>query len=68
MKKIKEELSPITGKPMTVQQERKTIEFRKNEITYWHHYYLCKDSNEQFETPELIDFNLKQIYKSGLSR
>jgi putative zinc finger/helix-turn-helix YgiT family protein len=63
-KQVKEELSPFTGKPMTLHLERRTMEFRKDEITYWHHYYLCEDTKEGVLTEELIDLNTKQIYNA----
>lgn len=47
---------------MVLKHEQKTVEFRKEEICYWHHFYFCEDTEELFETPDLVDLNLRQIY------
>jgi putative zinc finger/helix-turn-helix YgiT family protein len=54
--------SPITGKEMTLKHERRNLVFRKESFEVSYQYYLCEDSGEQFETDELSDINLIQVY------
>jgi uncharacterized phage-associated protein/DNA-binding transcriptional regulator YiaG len=54
--------SPITGKEMTLQIEKSTLVFRKEEFEYFHKSYYCEDSGESFTTTELDEFNLNQVY------
>lgn len=54
--------SPITGTEMTLQKERRNLVFRKVTIEVIYQYYLCSDTGEQFETDELSDLNLVQVY------
>ena len=54
--------SPITGKEMILKKEMRSLVFRKEEFPVVYHYYLCKDSKEQFTSTELDEVNMKQIY------
>lgn len=54
--------SPFTGKVMPLKKQTRALAFRKEKIDILYHYYLCKDSNEQFTTPELDELNLFQLY------
>ena len=54
--------SPITGKDMLLQREERTFTFRKETFLVQHHYYLCKDSGEQFTSTELDEINIQQLY------
>lgn len=54
--------SPITGKVMTLNKESRTMTFRKEEFEVLYHFYLCKDTGEQFTTTELDEVNLSQLY------
>ncbi len=54
--------SPITGKEMSLTKERRNLVFRKENIELIYHYFLCIDSGEKFETDELTDLNLIQVY------
>ena len=54
--------SPITGKEMTLQNEKSILVFRKEEFEYNHKSYFCEDSSESFTTTELDEFNLNQVY------
>jgi putative zinc finger/helix-turn-helix YgiT family protein len=54
--------SPITGKEMSLQKEERTMTYRKQEFMVQYHYYLCKDSGEQFTTTELDELNITQVY------
>ena len=47
---------------MSIQKEERTIEFRKESFPVIFHYYLCKDSGEQFTSTELDDVNMNQVY------
>jgi len=54
--------SPITGKKMTLQNEKSILVFRKEEFEYNHKSYFCEDSGESFTTTKLDEFNLNQVY------
>lgn len=54
--------SPITGKEMTLEIEKRILVFRKEEFEYNHKSYFCEDSDESFTTTELDEFNLNQVY------
>ena len=54
--------SPITGKEMTLQNEKSILVFRKEKFEYNHKSYFCKDSGESFTNTELDEFNLNQVY------
>lgn len=54
--------SPLTGKEMTLQKEKRTLIFRKVEFEVLYHYYLCSDSKEQFTTTEIDEVNMNQVY------
>lgn len=54
--------SPITGKEMTLQTNRNTVTFRKEEFNYFHLNYYCEDSGEFFTTTDLDELNLNQVY------
>ncbi len=54
--------SPITGKEMILQKEKRTLTFRKEEFEVVYHYYLCIDTGEQFEDDHLAGLNITQVY------
>ncbi len=54
--------SPITGKEMTLNKERRSMDFRKETFEIVFHYYKCKDSGEQFTTTALDEVNMNQVY------
>lgn len=60
--------SPITGKEMTLKQERRLMEFRKETVEIVFHYYLCEDSGEQFTTTALDEVNMNQVYNKYRER
>ncbi|MBK7338181.1 MAG: DUF4065 domain-containing protein [Saprospirales bacterium] len=60
--------SPITGKPMSLVQEERILQFRKEDFPILYHYYLCEDSGETFETEDLLHLNLEQVYNQYRER
>ena len=60
--------SPITGKPMVLVREERTLQFRKEDFPIIFHYYQCEDSGETFETEELAMLNLEQVYNQYRER
>lgn len=54
--------SPITGKEMILQKEKRSLVFRKETFEVVYHYYLCTDSQEQFTTTALDEINMVQLY------
>ena len=65
---MKEELSPITGKPMVLVAEPDTTEFRGDKISYVHLAYRCEDSGEQYTTDCLDEINENQVYNAYRER
>jgi len=60
--------SPITGKQMSLRQERVEHEFRKETFTILYHYYLCEDTGQKFEDEHLAQLNLDQVYHQFRNR
>jgi putative zinc finger/helix-turn-helix YgiT family protein len=54
--------SPITGAPMTLTKERRSMNFRTETFDIVFHFYKCEDSGEQFTTTALDDLNMNQLY------
>lgn len=54
--------SPITDKEMILRYENETFDFRKEQFDILYHFYACEDSGERFETEELAQLNLNQVY------
>jgi putative zinc finger/helix-turn-helix YgiT family protein len=54
--------SPFTGGEATLQKEMREMIFRKEPFNILFHYYLCKDSDEQFTDDELDEVNTNQVY------
>jgi len=54
--------SPITGKEMVLEKEKRTLTFRKEEFSIVYHSFKCEDSGEYFTTTELDEINLNQLY------
>ena len=54
--------SPFTDGDATLQQEKKELEFRKDQFTVIHFYYKCHDTGEEFTTDELDHINVSQLY------
>ncbi len=60
--------SPITGKEMILQKEKRVLSFRKEEFEIVYHYYLCTDTGEQFEDDNLSELNITQVYNQYRER
>lgn len=54
--------SPFTGGKVSLLQERKKLEFRKDYFEITQLYYKCKDTDEEFSTDDLDQTNLNQLY------
>ncbi len=54
--------SPITNKEMILQKEKRVLSFRKEKFEVVYHYYLCKDTGEQFEDDQLSELNITQVH------
>ncbi len=54
--------SPITGKPMQLTKERRSMDFRKETFEIVFHYFKCPDSGEQFTTTTLDEVNMNQVF------
>lgn len=54
--------SPITGKEMVLEKEKRTLTFRREEYGIVYHHFKCEDSGEYFTTTELDEINLNQLY------
>jgi len=54
--------SPFTGGEAELRKENRTMEFRKESFEVLYHYYVCKETGEQFTTDELDEVNTNQVY------
>ncbi len=54
--------SPFTGGEATLQQELRTMDFRKEQFKVLFQYYVCNDSGEQFTDEQLDEVNTNQVY------
>ena len=54
--------SPISGKEMKLSNERRKLNFRKEDFDLNSLFYLCEDSGEKFTSTELDEVNLLQVY------
>lgn len=54
--------SPFTGGEVILQKELRTLNYRKEEFEVVYHFYVCKDSSEQFTDEELDTVNINQVY------
>ena len=60
--------SPITDKEMILQKEKHVLSFRKEKFEVVYHYYLCKDTGEQFEDDQLSELNITQVHNQYRER
>ena len=65
---MKEELSPITGKPMVLVTEPDSVEFRGERFFYTHLAYRCADTGEQFTTDNIDEVNENQVFNAYRER
>jgi hypothetical protein len=56
-------ISPITGKDMVLRSEVRIIPFRSENYSINFQYWLCEDSQEQFEDELLAESNIQQVYE-----
>ena len=54
--------SPVNGKEMSLKNEKRMIDYKKEIFEVSFQYYCCEESGEQFTTTELDDKNLIQLY------
>lgn len=54
--------SPFTNGEAVLKKELRKLIYRKEEFSIWAHYYLCKDTKEQFTTTDLDNLNLTQVH------
>ena len=54
--------SPVTGRKMILKYEQETFDFRKEPFEILYHFYECEESGERYETEELTQLNLNQVY------
>ena len=54
--------SPITGNPMRLMREKRTIPFRKENFDIDFHFWVCTDTKEQFEDERQAELNISQVY------
>lgn len=56
--------SPITGKEMTLKAKKQTLPFKNEKFEVVCQYYHCEESGEEFETEEMMDNSLFQVYSA----
>ena len=55
-------LSPITGKPMIIKSEPRTVTFRKEDFTVMYHFYFDEETGEGFTDSQQGDLNLSLVW------
>jgi uncharacterized phage-associated protein len=56
--------SPITGQPMELVKEKRTLEFRKEKFEIIYQYFRCNETGECFENETLGNLNVGQVYNA----
>jgi uncharacterized phage-associated protein len=56
--------SPITGQPMELVKEKRTLEFRREKFEIVYQYFRCNETGEGFVNVTLGDLNLGQVYNA----
>ncbi|MBK8787021.1 MAG: DUF4065 domain-containing protein [Chitinophagaceae bacterium] len=54
--------SPFTNGETQLKKEHRDFVFRKESFTVLYHYYVCKDTKEQFTTSSIDTLNLAQVH------
>lgn len=54
--------SPITGRKMILNYEKRMMSFRRENFDVYFHFWHCEDSNEKFEDERLAELNINQLY------
>lgn len=54
--------SPFTGGEVELRKENRTMDYRKEPFEVLYHYYVCKETGEQFTDDELDEVNTNQVY------
>ncbi|GAB4234043.1 MAG: DUF4065 domain-containing protein [Ekhidna sp.] len=55
--------SPLTGKPMQIVAEWRTLPFRKEEIRIAYQSYRCEDTGEHFTDTALDEMNIRMLHQ-----
>ena len=63
-----EKKSPITGGEMQLMQEKSSVKFRGEEITFIKNFYHCVDSGQDFTDTELDNDNMWAIFRAYWER
>lgn len=63
-----EKKSPITGGEMRLMQEKSSVKFRGEDVTYIKKYYHCVDSGQDFTDTELDNDNMWAIFRAYWER
>lgn len=59
-----EKKSPITGGEMRLMQEKSSVKFRGEDVTYIKKYYHCVESGNEFTDTDLDDDNMWAIFRA----
>lgn len=60
--------SPFTGGEVELKREKKDRIFRKEKFDVIEHFYVCKDTGQDFTTKELDTLNVNQVYNQYRDR
>ena len=63
-----EKKSPITGGEMQLMQEKSSVKFRDEEISFIKKFYHCVDSGKEFTDTELDNDNMWSIFRAYWER
>ncbi len=61
-------ISPFTGGEVSLQKEHRTLNYRKEDFEVLYHFYVCKDTSEQFTDEDLDTVNINQVYNKYRSK
>jgi len=54
--------SPFTGGKVSLQNEKRTFEYRNQQFEIVFYYYVCSDTNQQFTNTALDELNINQVH------
>lgn len=60
--------SPFTNTEAVLCFEDKEVEYRQNKFTIRQFFYKCPDTGKEFQTGELIEVAIGQVYKQYWER
>jgi len=54
--------SPFTGGKVSLQNEKRTFDYKNQQFEIVFYYYVCCDTNQQFTDTVLDELNINQVH------